>query len=61
MAFKDEFIRDKKLKRKILDVVKSGKLDFKRELKAFLPVNQHMIIKGFPKTLAAEIERNLAG
>lgn len=61
MAFKEEFIRDKQLKAKILNVIKSGKLDFKRELKEFLPVNQHIIIKGFPKTLIAEIERNLAG
>ncbi|PIS33367.1 MAG: hypothetical protein COT38_05695 [Candidatus Omnitrophica bacterium CG08_land_8_20_14_0_20_41_16] len=61
MAFKEAFIHDKQLKAKILKVVKSGKLDFKRELKAFLPVNQHMIIKGFPKTLVVEIERNLAG
>lgn len=61
MAFKEAFIQDKQLKAKIIDVIKSGKLDFKRELKAFLPVNQHMIIKGFPKTLVVEIERNLAG
>lgn len=61
MAFKDAFIQDKQLKAKILKVIESGKLDFKRELKEFLPVNQHMIIKGFPKTLVAEIERNLAG
>ena len=61
MAFKKSFIQDKQLKTKILDAVKSGKLDFKSELKAFLPVNQHMIIKGFPETLVAEIERNLAG
>jgi predicted nucleotidyltransferase component of viral defense system len=61
MTFKEVFIQDKQLKAKILAVIKSGKLDFKRELKAFLPVNQHMIIKGFPKALVAEIERNLAG
>ena len=61
MAFKEAFIQDKQLKAKILEVVKSGKLDFKRELKAFLPINQHMIIKGFPETLVTEIERNLAG
>jgi hypothetical protein len=61
MAFKEAFIQDRQLKTKILKVVKSGKLDFRRELKAFLPVNQHMIIKGFPKALVAEIERNLAG
>ena len=60
MAFKEAFIQDKQLKAKILKVVKSGKLDFKLELKAFLPVNQHIIIKGFPKILVAEIERNLA-
>ncbi len=61
MAFKEAFIQDKQLKAKVLDVVKSGKLNFKRELKSFLPVNQHMIIKGFPETLVAEIKRNLAG
>lgn len=60
MAFKGAFIQDKQLKAKILKVVKSGKLDFKRELKLFLPVNQHMVIKGFPETLITEIERNLA-
>ena len=59
--FKEAFIQDTQLKAKILGIVKSGKLDFKRELKAFLPVNQHIIIKGFPKTLVVEIERNLAG
>lgn len=61
LPFKESFIQDKQLKAKILKVVKFGKLDFKRELKAFLPVNQHIIIKGFPKALVAEIERNLAG
>ena len=61
MAFKEAFIQDKQLKLNILNVVKSGKLNFRRELKAFLPVNQHMIIKGFPQTLVKEIDRNLAG
>ena len=60
MAFKGAFIQDKQLKAKILDVVKSKKLDFKRELKTFLPISQHMVIKGFPETLVAEIERNVA-
>lgn len=61
MAFKEAFLKDKQLKAKILKVVKSGKLDFKRELKMFLPISQHMVIKGFPETLITEIERNLAG
>ena len=60
MAFKEAFIQDKQLKSKILKVIKSGKLDFKRELKTFLPVSQHMVIKGFPETLVAEIDRNVA-
>lgn len=61
MAFQAVFTKDKALKSKILKAVKSGKLDFKRELKEFLPVSQHMIIKSFPDTLIAEIERNLPG
>jgi predicted nucleotidyltransferase component of viral defense system len=60
MAFKDAFFKDKQLKTKIIKVVKSGKLDFRRELRTFLPVNQHMVVKGFPATLLAEIERNVA-
>ena len=60
LAFKEAFIQDKQLKAKILKVVKSEKLNFKRELKLFLPVSQHMVIKGFPETLVTEIERNLA-
>lgn len=61
MAFGQVFTKDKALKSKILKAVKSGKLDFKRELKEFLPVSQHTIIKSFPDTLIAEIERNLPG
>lgn len=60
MAFKEAFNQDKQLKAKILNVVKSGELDFKRELKRFLPVSQHMVIKEFPETLIREIERNIA-
>ena len=61
MAFKDAFLKDKQLKSKIIKVVKFGKLDFRRELKTFLPVSQHMVIKRFPATLLTEIERNVVG
>jgi predicted nucleotidyltransferase component of viral defense system len=61
MAFKEVFIQDKQLKAKILTAIQSRKIDFKRELKTLLPVNQHIIIKGFPEILVTEIERNLAG
>jgi predicted nucleotidyltransferase component of viral defense system len=60
MAFKKAFAQDKKLKSKILEVIDRTKLDFKRELKEFLPINQHMVIKNFPGILIKEIERNLA-
>ena len=59
MAFQEIFTKDKTLRAKILKAVKEGELDFKRELKQFLPVSQHIIIKGFPHTLVVEIERNL--
>ncbi|MDD3906385.1 MAG: nucleotidyl transferase AbiEii/AbiGii toxin family protein [Candidatus Omnitrophica bacterium] len=61
MAFKEAFIQDKQLKSKIIEAIKSRQLNFRSELKTFLPISQHMVIKGFPKTLLAEIERNLAG
>jgi hypothetical protein len=61
MAFQEAFTKDKNLKSKMLKTIQSGRLDFTRELKTFLPVNQHMIIKAFPDTLIAEIERNLPG
>ena len=61
MAFKEAFIQDKQLKSKIIEAIKSRKLNFRSELKTFLPISQHMVIKGFPMTLLAEIERNLAG
>lgn len=60
LIFKEAFIQDRQLKAKILRVIKLRKLDFKRELKLFLPVSQHMVIRGFPDTLVKEIERNLA-
>ncbi|MBI2438225.1 MAG: nucleotidyl transferase AbiEii/AbiGii toxin family protein [Lentisphaerae bacterium] len=60
LAFKEAFIQDKRLKAKILAVIQSGKLDFKRELKLFLPISQHIVIQGFPDILITEIERNLA-
>lgn len=60
LAFKAAFIQDKRLKAKILAVIKSGKLNFQRELKLFLPISQQIVIKGFPEILITEIERNLA-
>jgi len=59
MAFKDAFLQDKNLNVKILEAIARKKLDYKQELKEFLPVSQHMIIKNFLALLEVEIERNL--
>ena len=61
MAFQEVFTKDKMLKTKLVNAVKKQGIDFKHELKQFLPVNQHLIIKGFPDALLKEIERNLGG
>ncbi len=61
MAFKEVFTQDKALKQKLISAVNKGGLDFKHELKQFLPVNQHLIIKSFPDALVREIERSLVG
>lgn len=60
MAFQEVFTQDKTLKAKLISAVNKGGKDFRHELKQFLPVNQHLIIKGFPDALVREIERNLA-
>jgi predicted nucleotidyltransferase component of viral defense system len=59
MAFQEIFAKDKTRKAKLLNAINQQGHDFSRELKQFLPVNQHLIIKGFPGTLLREIERNL--
>ncbi|MFH1799985.1 MAG: nucleotidyl transferase AbiEii/AbiGii toxin family protein [Candidatus Omnitrophota bacterium] len=61
MAFQEIFAQNKTLKAELIGAVMKEGHGFKRELKQFLPVNQHLIIKGFPDALVREIERNLAG
>ena len=59
MAFKETFSKDKTLKVKLIAMIEHQKLDIRSELKRFLPVNQHMLLKNLKSTLLAEIERNL--
>ncbi|MDI6892404.1 MAG: nucleotidyl transferase AbiEii/AbiGii toxin family protein [Actinomycetota bacterium] len=47
------------LKKKIMEIIKKGKIDFKRELKLFLPVSHHQILRNFEAALKNEIERYL--
>lgn len=59
MAFGEIFAKDKILKRKLLERTASGKLDLRSELKRFLPVSQHSLLKNFKSVLSAEIEKHL--
>ena len=59
MAFKETFSKDKTFKRELLKAIEREKLDIKSELKRFLPVGQHMLLKNFESILLAEIQRSL--
>jgi predicted nucleotidyltransferase component of viral defense system len=59
LAFKATFMENKALKTKLITIIEKQKLDLKSELKIFLPVNQHMLLKNFKSVLLREIERNL--
>lgn len=59
LAFKEVFQKDKVLKQKLMEVMGKTKLDAKSELKRFLPVSQHGLLKNFKSTLITEIERNI--
>lgn len=61
IAFKETFSKDKILKTKLSAMIKRQQLDIRGELKRFLPVNQHMLLKNFKSTLLAEIEKSLPG
>lgn len=61
LAFNEVFQKDKTLKARLLEAMGKTKLDAKSELKRFLPVSQHGLLRNFKSTLNAEIERNLPG
>ena len=59
LAFREVFQKDRTLKVRLLEAVDRARLDAKSELKRFLPVNQHGLLKNFKTILSTEIERNL--
>lgn len=59
LAFKEVFQKDRTFKARLLDAMDKTKLDAKSELKRFLPVSQHGLLKNFKTILSAEIERSL--
>lgn len=61
MVFKEVFGEDGTFRIKLLRAIEQGKLDFKTELKRFLPTSQHNLLKNFEAVLSREIERNLPG
>lgn len=60
MAFKDVFLADKSMKPKLVAMIRRQKLDLRSELRIFLPVSQHILLKNLQSGILAEIERNLA-
>lgn len=59
LSCKETFSTDKTIKAKLLTTIEQQTLDMRSELKQFLPVNQHTLLKNFKSVLLAEIERNL--
>ncbi len=59
MAFQETFSKDKTLKAKLLAMIERQRLDVRGELKRFLPVNQHRLLRNFKSTLLGEIQRSL--
>lgn len=43
----------------IIEIIKREKIDFKKELKLFLPLSHHPTLKNFEVVLKNEIERYL--
>jgi predicted nucleotidyltransferase component of viral defense system len=54
-----EYREKYKVREKILEILKNRPLDFRGELKLFLPINQHALLRDFDKILINEIERYL--
>ncbi len=61
MAFGPVFGKDRTIKARLLNAVSKQRLDLKSELKRFLPVSQHMLLKNFSKTILSELNRHLPG
>ncbi|MBI4043003.1 MAG: nucleotidyl transferase AbiEii/AbiGii toxin family protein [Deltaproteobacteria bacterium] len=59
MSFHQVFAKNKELKEKILVAIRNQRINFGGELKRFLPVNQHAVIRNFKENLLRELERNL--
>lgn len=59
LNFKEVFRKDKKLDDKILEKLRQTDIHFSRELKQFLPVSHHPLLKNFSEILEREIHRAL--
>lgn len=55
----NHYKRAHELKEKIMEIMETEKLDFKNELKLFLPISQHQILKDFKSVVKREVERYL--
>lgn len=57
LSIPDDYRKKHKLKERLLRILDKEQLDFKEELKLFLPVSHHGILRDFETTLKREIER----
>jgi predicted nucleotidyltransferase component of viral defense system len=59
MAFDQVFGKDKTVKAKLMNATAKRRFDLKGELKRFLPVSQHILLKNFHQTVLTELEKHL--
>ncbi|OGX14505.1 MAG: hypothetical protein A2351_04540 [Omnitrophica bacterium RIFOXYB12_FULL_50_7] len=59
MAFGPVFGKDNTIKARLVSAISKQRLDLKSELKRFLPVSQHILLKNFNKTVLSELEKHL--
>ena len=59
LSFHEVFSKNNMLKEKIIKAIENQRLDLKSELKRFLPVSQHALLKNLKSVLMSEIERNI--
>lgn len=59
LVIPEDYRKKYRLKDKLLRILEAGRIDFKGELKLFLPASHHPILRDFETTFKREIERYL--
>jgi len=59
LTVQKEYREKYRVREKVVEILKNKPIDFKGELKIFLPINQHALLRDFDKILINELERYL--